>query len=236
MSHEIRTPINTICGMSEVILNEELPLDIKEKVMDIQRAGRSLMGVVSDILDFSELQSEEIKLEEESYHLSSTINDVVNMALAYRNDKKIDLLVECDPDIPCGLLGDEKKIRRIIMKLLNNAIKFTESGSVTLGVGYRKENYGMNLSFTIKDTGIGIREESLEKLFTTFNQVDSSRKRQTGGLGLGLAISQALVQKMGGTITEKEPVFDLLYLKRLWMRHLSEILIIVKLPLKILWK
>ena len=203
VSHEIRTPINTICGMSEVILNEELPLPVKEKVMDIQRAGRSLMGVVSDILDFSELQSEEIQMEEESYYLSSTINDVVNMSLAFKNDKKIDLVVECDPEIPSGLLGDEKKIRRVIMKLMNNAIKFTETGSVTLSVGYRKEEYGINLSFAIKDTGIGIREESLEKLFTVFSQVDSSRKRQAGGLGLGLAISQALVQKMGGTITIK---------------------------------
>ena len=203
VSHEIRTPINTICGMSEIILNEELPLNVQEKVMDIQRAGRSLMGVVSDILDFSELQSEEIQMEEESYHLSFTINDVVNMALAYKNDKKIDLVIECDPDIPSGLLGDEKKIRRVIIKLMNNAIKFTEAGCVTLSVGYRKEEYGVNLSFSVKDTGIGIREESLEKLFTTFSQVDSSRKRQAGGLGLGLAISQALVQKMGGTITVK---------------------------------
>ena len=203
VSHEIRTPINTICGMSEIILNEELPLNVQEKVIDIQKAGRSLMGVVSDILDFSELQSEEIQMEEESYHLSSTINDVVNMALAYKNDKKIDLIVECDPEIPSGLLGDEKKIRRVIIKLLNNAIKFTEAGRVTLSIGYRKEEYGINLSFTVSDTGIGMREESLEKLFTTFSQVDSSRKRQAGGLGLGLAISQALVKKMGGTITVK---------------------------------
>ena len=125
------------------------------------------------------------------------------MALAYKNDKKIDLIVECDPEIPSGLLGDEKKIRRVIIKLMNNAIKFTESGCVTLSVGYRKEEYGINLSFAIRDTGIGMREESLEKLFTTFSQVDSSRKRQADGLGLGLAISQALVQKMGGTITVK---------------------------------
>ena len=201
VSHEIRTPINTICGMSEIILNEELSQGVKEKVIDIQRAGRSLMGVVSDILDFSELQSEEIQIEEESYHLSSTIKDVVNMALAYKNDKKIDFVVECDPEIPRGLLGDEKKIRRIIIKLVNNAIKFTETGCVTLSIGYRREEYGINLSFAVKDTGIGMREENLEKLFTTFSQVDSSRKRRSGGLGLGLAISQALVQKMGGTIT-----------------------------------
>lgn len=203
VSHEIRTPINTICGMSEVLLSEELPFAVREKVQDIQRASRNLMGVVSDILDFSELQSEEIELEEEAYNISSTINDVINMAMAYKNDKKIELIVDCDPNIPCELLGDEKKLRRVILKLINNAIKFTQTGCVTLCIGYRKEKYGINLSVTIKDTGIGMREENLEKLFTTFNQVDASRKRQEGGLGLGLAISHALVQKMGGTITVK---------------------------------
>ena len=203
VSHEIRTPINTICGMSEVILNEELPFPVKEKVQDIQRAGRNLMGIVSDILDFSELQSGAIEIEEEAYNISSTINDVIHMAMAYKNDKKIELIIDCDPNIPRELLGDEKKLRRIILKLMNNAIKFTETGCVTLSIGYRKEKYGINLSVTIKDTGIGIREENLEKLFTTFNQVDASRKRQEGGLGLGLSISHALIQKMGGTITVK---------------------------------
>lgn len=203
VSHEIRTPINTICGMSEVILKEELPFSVQEKVQDIQRAGRNLMGIVSDILDFSELQTDEIEIEEEAYNISSTINDVIHMAMAYKNDKKIELIIDCDPNVPCELLGDEKKLRRVILKLINNAIKFTESGCVTLGIGYRKESYGINLSVTIKDTGIGIREENLERLFTSFNQVDASKKRQEGGLGLGLAISHALVQKMGGTITVK---------------------------------
>ena len=203
VSHEIRTPINTICGMSEVVLSEELSLTVKEKVQDIQRAGRNLMGIVSDILDFSELQSGEIEIEEEAYNISSTINDVIHMAMAYKNDKKIELIIDCDPNIPCELLGDEKKLRRIILKLLSNAIKFTETGCVTLSIGCRKETYGINLSVTIKDTGIGIKEENLEKLFTTFNQVDASRKRQEGGLGLGMAISHALIQKMGGTITVK---------------------------------
>ena len=203
VSHEIRTPINTICGMSEVILKEELPFPVKEKIQDIQRAGRNLMGIVSDILDFSELQSGEIEIEEEAYNISSTINDVIHMAMAYKNDKKIEFIIDCDPGIPSELLGDEKKLRRVILKLLNNAIKFTQTGCVTLSIGYRKENYGINLSVTIKDTGIGIREENLEKLFTTFNQADASRKRQEGGLGLGLAISHTLIQKMGGTITVK---------------------------------
>lgn len=203
VSHEIRTPINTICGMSEVLLSKELSEDVREKVVAMQNAGRNLMGVVSDILDFSELQSGEIELEEEAYNISSTINDIINMAVAYKKEKEIELIVDCDPNIPCGLLGDEKKLRRIILKLLSNAIKFTESGCVALQIGFRKETYGVNLVITIRDTGIGIREESLENLFTSFHQVDGSRNRQEDGLGLGLAITQALVQKMGGAITVK---------------------------------
>lgn len=206
VSHEIRTPINTICGMSDIVLQEDLPFEIKEKVLDIQRAGRNLMGLVSDILDFSELQSGNIELEEEAYNISTTINDVINMTMARKNQKKIELIVDCDANIPSALLGDEKKLRRVIMKLVDNAIKFTNEGCVTIAVGCRRESYGINLMVTIKDTGIGMSEQSLEKIFTSFSQVDSSRKRQEDGIGLGLAISQALVQKMGGAITIKSKI------------------------------
>lgn len=203
VSHEIRTPINTISGMSELILREELPYKIKENVLNIQTAGRNLKSVVSDILDYSELQSGTMELEEEVYNITSTINDVINMTMARKNEKKIELIVDCDANIPSALYGDEKKLRRIIMNLVDNAIKFTEEGCVTIRIGFRKEGYGINLAVTVKDTGIGMDEESLEKLFTSFSQVDTSRKRQEGGLGLGLAISRALVQKMGGAITVK---------------------------------
>ena len=203
VSHEIRTPINTICGMSEIILQEELPYKVKENVQNIQIAGRNLMGVVSDILDYSELQSEKIELEEEAYNITSTINDVINMTIAKKNEKKIELIVDCDANIPCVLLGDEKKLRRVIMNLVDNAVKFTEKGGVCLSIGCRKESYGINLVIAVKDTGIGMDEVSLEKLFSSFIQVDASRKRQEGGLGLGLAISNLLVQKMGGAITVK---------------------------------
>ena len=142
VSHEIRTPINTICGMSETILREELPEQIKEHVVSM----------------------------------------------------------------PSVLLGDEKKLRRIIKNLVDNAVKFTETGGVSLRIGYRKEEYGVNLVISVKDTGIGISESNLEKIFTSFNQVDASRKRQEGGLGLGLAISNALIRKMGGAITIKSKV------------------------------
>ena len=201
VSHEIRTPLNTICGMSEIVLREQLPDKTKENVLNIQLAGRNLMAVVSDILDYSELQSGKIELEEEAYSISSTINDVINMTMARKDEKKIELIVDCDANIPGALLGDEKKLRRIIMKLVDNAIKFTEEGCVSISVGYRKESYGINLLVSVKDTGIGMSEQSLEKLFTKFSQADTGRNRQEGGIGLGLAISSALVKKMGGAIT-----------------------------------
>ncbi|MBP3604598.1 MAG: response regulator [Lachnospiraceae bacterium] len=203
VSHEIRTPINTICGMSELVLREELPENVTEKIKDIERSGHDLMMVVSDILDFSELQSGKIELEEEAYNIASTINDVINVAMSRKKDKKIELIVDCDANMPSGLLGDEKKLRRVIMNLVDNAIKFTEEGCVSLEIGYRKETYGINLAVTVKDTGIGMNEQSLEKMFVSFNQADAKRNRHEGGVGLGLAISHALVQKMGGAITVK---------------------------------
>ncbi len=203
VSHEIRTPINTIYGLSEVILSENIPENVREDIFGIQQAGRNLTSVVRDILDFSELQTGNIELEEETYNIASTINDVINMTLAKKVRKNIELIVDCDANIPCALLGDEKKLRRIIMNLVDNAIKFTDRGFVSIGVGYRKESYGINLVVTVKDTGIGMEPKSLEKLFDSYNQVDTSTKRQEGGMGLGLAISYALAKKMGAAITVK---------------------------------
>lgn len=201
VNHEIRTPLNTICGISELLMQEELPEKVRSNVQDIQMAGRNLTTIVSDILDFSELQSGEIELEEETYNITSTINDIINMAVARKSDKKIELIVDCDANIPSVLLGDEKKLRRIVMNLVDNAIKFTEEGCVTIAIGCRRESYGINLTITIRDTGIGMDEVMMEKMFASFSQADASRRRQEGGIGLGLAISHALVHAMGGAIT-----------------------------------
>ncbi len=201
VSHEIRTPINTICGMSEVTLREKLPQKVKDSIFDIQTAGRNLQSVVSDILDFSELDSGKMEVVEEVYNITSTINDIINLTVARKSEKDIELIVDCDSSIPSGLLGDEQKIRRVIMNLVDNAIKFTNEGCITIGVSARKESYGVNLCVTVRDTGIGMKPENLEKLFASFSQVDAKRNRTTGGVGLGLAISKALVQKMGGFIT-----------------------------------
>ena len=206
VSHEIRTPVNTICGMSELALEEEDPQKIKEAVFDIQIAGRNLLSVVSDVLDFSELQSGKMEIEEEEYNITSTINDIINLTMARKNQKKLELIVDCNATLPSGLMGDEKKLRRIIMNVLNNAIKFTNEGGVNVIIDYRREEYGINLIVTVKDTGIGMQEENIEKLFTSFNQVDTKRNRQEGGLGLGLAITQALVEKMGGVLNVRSKI------------------------------
>ncbi|MBQ3601661.1 MAG: response regulator [Lachnospiraceae bacterium] len=201
VSHEIRTPVNTICGLSEVLMKERDSEKIQEYLEYIQAAGYNLMTVVSDILDFSELQSGKTQIIKETYNLTSSLNDVISMVMEKLNNKNIALVVKCDAEIPCGLVGDIKKVQRVVMNLLDNAIKFTENGGVVLSIDYREEEYGINLIITIKDTGIGMTEESLVNLFDSYNQVDASRRRTQGGVGLGIAISQALVKAMGGILT-----------------------------------
>ena len=201
ISHEIRTPVNTVCGMSEMILREDIPEEVRENTFNIQAAGRNLLSLISDVLDFSELEYGKMELVEEPYNLTSTINDVINMAIAQKDSKNLELIVDCDAKIPYTLLGDEQKIRRVILSFVNNAIKFTEAGCITLVFSARKEEYGVNLSVKVKDTGIGIEDENLEKLFSSFNQVDTKRNRQEGGIGIGLAISKRIISKMGGFIS-----------------------------------
>lgn len=203
VSHEIRTPINTICGISEIMIKNGVPAEMNEDILNIQSAGRNLMLVVGDILDYSELQEGDFELAEENYYISSTIYDVINMTMAKKSEKNIELIVDCDANIPSVLIGDEQKIRRVIMNLVNNAIEFTSEGCVSIEFGFRKEEYGINLIVTVRDTGIGMTKESVEKLFQKFSQADMGRTRKKGGVGLGLAIAQAIINKMGGFISVK---------------------------------
>lgn len=206
VSHEIRTPINAVCGMSEAILREDLPTDVRRDVLDIQTAGRNLLSTVSNILDFSELETGKLTLAQESYNITSTITDIINMALTMDNVRRLELIVDCDAELPSNLLGDEQKLRRIVMNLLGNAIKFTKDGGVILRITSRKEEYGINLLVSVRDSGIGIKRADMERIFTSFSQVNSKRNREAGGVGLGLAITQALVSSMGGFMTvESEP-------------------------------
>ena len=200
MSHEIRTPMNSIMGMCELILNEDISDDIRENSNNIYISGKNLLGIINDLLDFSKIESGKMDLVEDTYQLSSLLNDVINMAVARKGEKEIEFMVDCDSNIPDKLYGDEIRIRQILINLLTNAIKFTREGGVLFKVTARREEYGVNLNFVVKDSGIGIKEENLHKIFRSFSQVDTKKNRAIEGTGLGLAISKQLVAKMGGFI------------------------------------
>ncbi len=201
MSHEIRTPMNAIVGMCELILREEtISESVRENCFNIQSSGRSLLAIINDILDFSKIESGKMEIIEKEFNISSVLNDVINMIIARKGNKKIEIMVQADPDIPSGLIGDEIRIRQIILNFMTNAVKFTKAGVVTLRISQTKQAYGINLKVSIEDTGIGITEENLEKLFQSFQQVDTHRNRSIEGTGLGLTISKRLVTQMGGFV------------------------------------
>lgn len=201
MSHEIRTPMNAIMGMCELVLNEpDLTEDVRDNCNNIYLSGRNLLGIINDLLDFSKIESGKMDLVCDTYQVSSMLNDIINMAMARKNDKKIELMVDCDPSVPDKLYGDEIRIRQIIINLLTNAIKFTHEGGILFRISARRESYGVNLVITIKDSGIGIKRENLGKIFQSFSQVDTKKNRAIEGTGLGLAISKQLAQKMGGVL------------------------------------
>ena len=201
MSHEIRTPMNAIVGMCELTLREtDISSRVRENCYNIQSSGRSLLSIINDILDFSKIDSGKMELIESEFNIASTLNDVINMAMTRKGNKGIEIIVDVAPDIPCGLYGDELRIRQVVINLITNAIKFTKEGSVTLKVSKTDQDYGINLNISVIDTGIGITDENLEKLFTSFQQVDTRKNRSVEGTGLGLAISKRLVTRMGGFI------------------------------------
>jgi len=200
MSHEIRTPMNSILGLCELSLAEELQPAVRENCNNVYVAGRNLLGIINDILDFSKIESGRMELRPETYKLSSLLNDVIRMAMARKGQKQIEFMVDCAPDIPNKLYGDELRIRQIVTNLLTNAIKFTKEGGVLLRVRGRKEEYGINLLFSVTDSGIGIKKENTGKIFQSFSQVDTKKNRAIEGTGLGLSISKQLVKQMGGFI------------------------------------
>lgn len=200
-SHELRTPINTVSGMSEILLQENLPETAHNRALDIQMTGIELQTIVTDILDYAALEAGTHTLSPRAYNITSTINDVMNMTVFQNRDKNLQLIFDCDPRIPCLLYGDEQQLRRVMNNLIGNAIKFTNEGGVVVKVGFRPEEYGVNLIVSIKDTGIGMSRESMEKIFQDFFQADPDRNRNVEGMGLGLTISSALIKKMGGFLT-----------------------------------
>ena len=201
MSHEIRTPINAILGMNEMILRESKDEAILSYAGDIARAGNSLLSLISDILDFSKIESGSMEIVEAEYGLSSVLNDVVNMIQVKMDQKGLKFILDVDEDLPEKLFGDEVRFRQIIVNILNNAVKYTPKGSVTLTVdGAAIGGDAVELHLAVKDTGFGIKEEDIGKLFGTFQRVDMEHTKTIEGSGLGLAITYNLLKMMGGDV------------------------------------
>lgn len=201
MSHEIRTPMNAIIGMNEMVMREEISPKAAQYSQDIYNAGQTLLAIINDILDFSKIESGRMEIVPVVYELSSLLNDVLAMVTKKVEDKGLLLKADVAPDIPHQLYGDEIRIRQVILNLINNAVKYTEQGTVTLQVRWnRKQDKEIELAIAVTDTGIGIREEDIDKLFDSFQRVDLEVNRKVEGTGLGLAITKQLVEQMEGTV------------------------------------
>ncbi|MBR4719267.1 MAG: response regulator [Lachnospiraceae bacterium] len=206
MSHEIRTPINAILGMNEMILRECDDKDIIEYADSIQTASNTLLGIVNDILDFSKIEAGKMEIIPVDYDLASVLNDLVNMIQTRIDEKGLLLELDFDRHIPSLLHGDEVRIKQVITNILTNAAKYTEYGTVTFRVGYDMipdEPDNIMLRVEVKDTGIGIRKEDMDRLFTEFDRIDEERNRNIEGTGLGIAITQSLLNMMGSSLEVK---------------------------------
>lgn len=201
MSHEIRTPINAILGMNEMILREEKDPAIREYAGNIQASGNSLLSIVNDVLDISKIESGKLEILTVDYEVNSLISDCFNMTAGRAREKSLELMVECSDNVPMKLCGDETRIRQIIVNLLTNAVKYTEKGTVKLTVGGEYTPEGFKLKFEVIDTGIGISEDNLTKLFTQFQRFDLQHNQNIEGTGLGLSIVKHLCDLMNGTVS-----------------------------------
>ena len=221
MSHEIRTPINAVLGMNEMILRESLKArdqvpkeqtavrgaltEISGCAGNVDSAGHNLLAIINDILDFSKIESGKMELAEADYKFSSVLNDVSNMISFKAADKGLDFSVDVDSGLPDGLYGDEVRVRQVITNILNNAIKYTKEGCVRLSVRMKegtavREGEPVELVIAVKDTGIGIHRDDMDKLFTKFERVDMEHNSTVEGTGLGLAITRSLLDLMHGSI------------------------------------
>lgn len=200
MSHEIRTPVNAIMGMDEMILRDDINEDVREYANSIWNASRNLLDIINEILDFSKIEAEKMELVEEEYQLSSVLNDVMTMIQIKADHKNLKLAFHVDKELPDYLYGDGNRIRQIMTNLLNNALKYTEQGVVIFQVYGEQKDNELNLCFDVQDTGIGIREEDLDRLFDKFERLDEKRNCNIEGTGLGLPLTKRFVEMMNGEI------------------------------------
>jgi len=202
MSHEIRTPINTIIGLNEMILRENISEEVNENAVNIQAASKMLLHLINDILDMSKFSSGQMVLANTAYRTGDMLSDIVGMLWIRAKEKNLEFHVDVAPELPAELVGDEVRIKQILINILNNAIKYTKAGSVTLSIECEQRKEGIaTVIYSVTDTGIGIKKENIPYLFTAFKRVDEERNRYIEGTGLGLSIVKQFVDLMGGKIT-----------------------------------
>jgi len=200
MSHEIRTPMNAIIGMAELALRENMTSTAKEYISTVKQASTNLLSIINDILDFSKIESGRLEIIPTEYMFSSLINDVVNIINMRITDSKLRFEINIDSNIPNALLGDEIRIRQVLLNILSNAVKYTKKGFVSFSVSGEITEDTVFLTIEVADSGIGIKKENLEKLFEDFVRLDFTANKEVEGAGLGLAITKNLVTAMGGDI------------------------------------
>ncbi len=201
MSHEIRTPMNAVIGMAEMALREDVSPAAREYIGQIKSSGQTLLTIINDILDFSKIESGKMDISDVEYEPMSMINDVSNIIMTRIGSKDLDLTVDVNPNLPSGLYGDNIRIKQVLVNLANNAVKFTDAGNVNLKIDFLQISEDeIELYVAVTDTGRGIRESDMNRLFQSFQQLDSKRNRNVEGTGLGLAISRQLVALMRGKI------------------------------------